>query len=106
MNKGNLTVVLRQELDLGHISSSSYSNASSTVRKHSYYFDQIADSAAKLMLMAQMINPTLLSRSSWVNKGHSYLTHHIHFFLLSARLLGFSCWTAGGSITTRDSIIS
>ena len=69
------------------------------VRKHNYYLNHIADSSAKLTLMVQIINPTLSSRSSWVKKGHSYLSHHIHFYPLSARLLGFSCWTAGGLIT-------
>ena len=106
MNKGNLTIVLRQELDLGDTSSSSYSNASSTVRKHSYYFDYIADSTAKSTLMARIFDPTLSSRSSWVTKGHSCLSHHIHSYALSARRLGFSCWTAGGSMSTRDSTIS
>ena len=77
--KENLTIILLQELDLGDTSSSSYSNASSTVSKHRYYFDHIADRAAKPTLMAQMIDPTLSSRSSWVTKGLSCLSRHIHF---------------------------
>ena len=102
-NEGNLTIVLRQELDLGDISSSFYSNASSMVRKNSYYYDHITDNTAKLTLMARILDHTLSSRSSWVTQDHSCLTHHIQFYPLSARLLGFSCWTAGGSTTSRDS---
>lgn len=55
--------------------------------------------------MVQMIDHTHSSRSFWVNKGHSWLCHHIHFYPPWDRLPGFSCWTAGGSITTRDSMI-
>ena len=45
---GSLIIALCEELDLGDTSFSFCSNASSTVRKQSYYFNHIADSAAKV----------------------------------------------------------
>ena len=56
--------------------------------------------------MAQMIDPTFSSQPSLAPRDHSWTTHHIQSYRRSARLLGYSCWTAGASTMTLESVVS